>query len=166
MIKEEILSLYEGLVVVKSISKSYGIPGFRLGILASTDEGLIASMKKEAAIWNINSFGEYYMQIAEKYRKDYEISLKRIKEARCSLMEELKKNPSLRVFPSQANYFMVEIINGMSAEELTGRLLTKHDLLIKDLSAKIMRDGRQFVRLAVRNETDNEVLLAALREEL
>lgn len=166
MLKEEVLSLYEGLVVVKSISKSYGVPGIRLGILASADEDLIASLKKEAAIWNINSFGEFYMQVAEKYRKDYEVSLKKIKEARRKLIEGLQKNTALAVFPSQANYVMAEIINGVSAGELTGRLLTGHDLLIKDLSAKIKRGDRQFIRLAVRDGSDNEMLLEALREEL
>lgn len=166
MIKEEILSRYVGLIVIKSISKSYGVPGIRLGILASADEELVADMKKEVAIWNINSFGEFYMQIAEKYRKEYEVSLVKIKKARRSLMQGLQDNPALAVFPSQANYVMAEIINGMSAEELTGRLLTKHDILIKDLSSKIKREDRQFIRLAVRDEEDNEILLAALREEL
>lgn len=166
MIREEILSLYDGLVVIKSISKSYGVPGIRLGILASADVRLVAKMKKAAAIWNINSFGEFYMQIAEKYRKDYEVSLKRMKAARRNLIQGMKENPALLVFPSQANYVMAEIINGMSAGELTGRLLTKHNLLIKDLSFKIKRGKRQFIRVAVRDAADNEMLLAALREEL
>lgn len=106
------------------------------------------------------------MQIAEKYRKDYELSLEKIKEARRGLIQGLQENTALAVFPSQANYVMAEIINGMSAQELTGRLLTKHDILIKDLSFKIKRGDRQFIRLAVRDEADNEILLAALREEL
>lgn len=163
---EEILEVSEKLVIIKSISKSYGVPGIRLGILASADEELIAFMKKEVPIWNINSFGEFYMQIAEKYRKDYEISLSRIKKARRIFVQELSRNPALRVFSSQANYIMAEIVNGMSSSELTERLLIGHNLLIKDLSSKVRRDGRQFIRLAVRNETDNGILLTALQEEL
>lgn len=106
------------------------------------------------------------MQIAEKYRKDYEGSLTKVKQARSSLIQGLQENAALAVFPSQANYIMVEITNGMSAEELTGRLLAKHNILVKDLSSKIKRESRQFIRLAVRDETDNEKLLASLREEL
>lgn len=166
MLQEEMLGLYEKLVVIKSISKSYGVPGLRLGILASADEELIASLKKEVAIWNINSFGEFYMQIAEKYRKDYQISLEKLKRARRNLIRELQENPAIRVFPSQANYVMAEIINGMDTGELAGRLLTGHDLLVKDLTAKVGRGDRQFLRLAVRDEADNAVLLAALQEEL
>lgn len=166
MLQEEMLGLYEKLVVIKSISKSYGVPGLRLGILASADEELIASLKKEVAIWNINSFGEFYMQIAEKYRKDYQISLEKLKRARRNLIRGLQENPAIRVFPSQANYVMAEIINGMDTGELAGRLLTGHDLLVKDLTAKVGRGDRQFLRLAVRDEVDNAVLLAALQEEL
>lgn len=81
-------------------------------------------------------------------------------------MQELSRNPALRVFSSQANYIMAEIVNGMSSSELTERLLIGHNLLIKDLSSKVRRDGRQFIRLAVRNETDNGILLTALQEEL
>lgn len=166
MLQEEMLGLYEKLVVIKSISKSYGVPGLRLGVLASADEELIASLKKEVAIWNINSFGEFYMQIAEKYRKDYQISLEKLKRARRNLIRGLQENPAIRVFPSQANYVMAEIINGMDTGELAGRLLTGHDLLVKDLTAKVGRGDRQFLRLAVRDEADNAVLLAALQEEL
>lgn len=166
MLREESLSLYEKMVVIKSISKSYGVPGIRLGILASADEELIALLKKEAAIWNINSFGEFYMQIAGKYQKDYERSLKRIKEARRRLIEGLAQNAALCVFPSEANYVMAEIVNGMTAKELTRRLLVKHNLFIKDLSDKIKKGNRQFVRLAVRSAEDNEKLLEALRKEL
>ena len=70
MLTEELLGQYSKLIVVKSISKSYGVPGLRLGVLASGNETLIADLKKRAVIWNINSFAEYYMQIAEKYKKD------------------------------------------------------------------------------------------------
>ena len=70
-IRQDLLDRYRRLYVVKSISKSYGVPGLRLGVLASGDQDLIAALKKDVAIWNINSFAEFYMQIEEKYKKDY-----------------------------------------------------------------------------------------------
>lgn len=57
------------LVVIKSISKSYGVPGLRLGMAATSDMELINKMRKDVAIWNINSFAEFYMQIYGKYEK-------------------------------------------------------------------------------------------------
>ncbi len=166
LINEEIFIQYPQMVVIKSISKSYGVPGIRLGILASADDDLITEMKKDVSIWNINSFGEFYMQIEEKYKKDYIDALQMIKTVRKKFIGALMSIPSLRVIPSQANYVMVELVNGMCAKELTKVLLVKYNLLIKDLSGKIKLDNRQYIRLAVRNEQDNERLICALREVL
>lgn len=162
IIEEEILGLYKKLYVVKSISKSYGVPGIRLGVLASSDEEQIAKLKKDVAIWNINSFGEFFMQILEKYGKDYLVSLEKIKKSRQELMEGLSKISYLRVIPSQANYVMCEVVGGKTARHLAEELLKK-DTLIKDLSAKVT-NGKQYIRLAVRDEQDNNRLLGELNE--
>lgn len=70
LIDNEILRRHPSMVVVKSISKSYGVPGLRLGVAASADKELIATLKREVAIWNINSFAEYYMQIFANMRSN------------------------------------------------------------------------------------------------
>ncbi len=163
LIEEAVISRCRNLIVTKSISKSYGVPGVRLGILVSSDEELIAELKKEVSIWNINSFGEFYMQIAEKYKKDYAEGLKAFREIRREFTEELSAVPGLRVVPSQANYLLVEITDGRTAKELTRILLVEHQLFIKDLTSKIRMDGRQFVRIAVRSREDNRKLIEALR---
>ena len=164
LICQEILDENPHLNVMKSISKSYGVPGLRLGVLVSGNEAFISVLKKDVAIWNINSFGEFYMQIEEKYRKDYTSALKLIRKERNRFQTELSKLPGLRVIPSQANYVMAELTGNISARALTKALLLKHNLFIKDLSAK-MKCG-QYVRLAVRNTQDNDKLLAALQQEL
>lgn len=166
LINEDILCSYPNLVVVKSISKSYGIPGIRLGVLFSMDKELINMIKKDAAIWNINSFAEFYMQIMEKYNKEYEWALDKLRTVRHEMLEELRKMKGLRVIPSQANYFLVEITNGMSARELTRILLLRYNLFIKDLSGKISADKGQYIRLAVRTREDNRKLLKALNKLL
>ncbi|MCI2047943.1 MAG: aminotransferase class I/II-fold pyridoxal phosphate-dependent enzyme [Faecalibacterium sp.] len=160
LLDEEILARYSGLYVVKSISKSYGVPGLRLGLLASSDEATIAAMKKSVAIWNINSFGEFYLQIMEKYNKDYARSLLQLQKSRRLFVEQLKTLPGLTVFPSQANYVMCELTRHTSRALCCA--LLQEDILIKDLTPKI-GNGRQYIRLAVRNDADNEKLLGALQ---
>ena len=161
---EELLDANPHLIVIKSISKSYGVPGLRLGIAASGDRDLIAEIKKEVSIWNINSLAEFYLQIEEKYRKDYAASLVRLKEEREWFANELAKIPGIRVIPSQADYLMAEI-TGMTSRQLTELLLNRYNLFIKDLSSKLPGD-RQYVRVAVRNREDDALLCAALRELL
>lgn len=166
LIEQSILDNNENLYVIKSISKSYGVPGLRLGILASGDAATISRLKKDVAIWNINSFAEFYMQIAEKYQKDYFAALERFKGERVRYFQQLSQIPGLRVIPSQANYIMAEVTTGMTAKELNRRLIVNHDILIKNLVEKIKQDGRQYIRLAVKTTEENDNLIAALREEL
>lgn len=160
-IRQDLLDRYRRLYVVKSISKSYGVPGLQLGVLASGDQDLIAALKKDVAIWNINSFAEFYMQIEEKYKKDYARSLELIRAERARFRRELEKLPNLRVIPSQANYLMVELLGGLSARAITRDLLVNRCILVKDLSPKL--GGQQYLRLAVRDTRDNDRLLEALR---
>ena len=161
-IKEDILLQYDNLLVVKSISKSYGVPGLRLGILASGDTELIARVKDDISIWNINSLAEFYMQIEEKYRQDYENAMEHFKDTRNLFINELKQVSFLRVIPSQANYVMCEVLGKYSSKELTEKLLVDHNILIKDLSDKI-KGKRQYVRIAVRTKEENARLLEVLR---
>ena len=166
LLDDEILAEFPTLVVVKSISKSYGVPGVRLGVAASADTALIDFIKGDVAIWNINSFGEFFLQIAEKYKGDYAKALVGLRDARAKLAADLAKIDGIRVLPSQANYLMLELTGGMGSRELAKRLLIERQLLIKDLSKKIKRDGRQFIRVAVRSHEDNAVLVDAIRSML
>lgn len=162
LLKEGELLSYSKMYIVKSISKSYGVPGFRLGVLASSDKNMISIIKKDVSIWNINSYGEFFMQILEKYKKDYQSSLEKIKNARTELMNDLNSVEFLHVYPSQANYVMCEIIDeNMDSKELAEKLLSEN-VFIKDLTEKI-GNGRKYIRLAVRNEKDNRLLVEKMK---
>ncbi len=152
------------LVVVKSISKSYGVPGLRLGVLVSADTELVRVIRSSCAIWNINSFGEYYMQIFGKYEKSYEKACRKIRKVRDAMYESLLDVGYLRVIPSAANYFLCEVTSRFTAAELTRLLLDRYGLLIKNCSGKRgFPDGSQFIRLAVRDTADNRLLVDALK---
>ena len=161
IITQDILDANKHLYIVKSISKSYGVPGLRLGILASGDTKLIDKIKKDVSIWNINSFAEFYLQISEKYKNDYANALVEFREERARFGKELGKIKGLRVAPSQANYFMIEITDGRTSSEIVEKLLNGYSLFIKDLSKKT---GKNYIRVTIRNREDNDKLIAALKE--
>ena len=163
---QSILDENPNLIVVKSISKSFGVPGLRLGVLASSNNVLIEYIKNDLSIWNINSFGEYYLQIFEKYKSDYEFGLDKFKIAREKFVDGLDSIDKLRVLPSQANYVMCEVSGDINSYELTKILLNDYNLFIKDLSDKKGCKGKSYVRIAVRDEKDNSLLINALKEIL
>lgn len=164
LLHNEILAAYPNLCVMKSISKSYGVPGLRLGVLASSDTDLIRRMRKDVGIWNINSFAEFYLQIYGKYEKDYTRSCEKFRHERDIFYKELIEIPYLRVIPSQANYFLCEITDRFTSRELTLKLLTESNILIKDCSLKKgFPSDEQFVRIAIRDRNDNCFLINALK---
>ncbi len=150
------------LIVVKSISKSYGVPGLRLGILASGDTALILKLKQEVPIWNINSLGEYFMQIYEKYHSAYIDACRTFRAERESFYDELSQISFLHVYPSHANYFLCKVTDRYSARELALLLLQDH-ILIKDCSTKKGFNGASYIRLAVRSKQDNRTLIETLK---
>jgi len=82
LLDSDILDKYPNLVIIKSISKSYGVPGLRLGILASGDDEFISNLKPKLPIWNINSIAEFFLQNISKYKTEYELACDKLKEER------------------------------------------------------------------------------------
>ena len=158
------LENFPHMTVMKSISKSYGVPGLRLGILASADMELIAKMKKQVSIWNINSFAEFFMQIFNKYEKDYKRACQKFIEVRAAFLAQLRTIPFLHVMPTQANFVLCEVQSPYTANDLAQQLLKKHDILVSACSAKKGIAPNRYVRLAVRSREDNERLIEALKE--
>jgi len=164
MITQEIIDKYPNLIILKSISKSYGVPGVRLGVLATSNQQLLGSISKAISIWNINSYGEFFLQIIGKYKSEYTKSCYEISQERDRFYNRLQEIPYLRVISSQANYFLVEVLDKFSATELTQKLLWEDDIYIKDLTGKIGFEDKEYIRIAVRDFIDNELLIKKLKE--
>lgn len=163
LLHNSILEEYKNLVVIKSISKSYGVPGLRLGVLASSYIELINKIKQDVSIWNINSFAEFYMQIYGKYENDYKRGCIKFIAERDRFFKALQNISFLRIIPSQANYFLCEVLPPYTSSNLTQALLKKN-ILIKDCSTKKNFNGKNYIRIAIRNAYDNNTLIKYLKE--
>ena len=164
LLHNETLDKYPKMIVIKSISKSYGVPGIRLGILCSADADFVTKIKRSISIWNINSFAEFFMQIYTKYEADYSIACDKFIEERERFEKRLRKISFLRVMPSQANYFMVEVLAPFTANRLVLSMLKRFNILLRDCTAKVGLDNKQYMRIAVRGHDDNTKLLEALEQ--
>ncbi len=164
LLNDSLLELYPHMAVMKSISKSYGVPGLRLGILASADKELIARIKKVVSIWNLNSFAEFFMQIYNKYEKDYHRACAKFVAERDIFEQQLRTIPFLRVMPTEANYFLCEVLPPYRASEIVIRMLKQHNILTRDCSGKTgLPANKQYMRIAVRNHEDNSRLVEGLK---
>ena len=162
LLNEKTLKKHPNLVVVKSISKSYGVPGLRLGVIASSDRELISNINKELPIWNINSFAEYFMQIICKYKKEYIHACNRLAQERNRFYSKLISNKNIEVYPSQANFFMIKLIKNTTDELL--EYMIAHNVLIKSLNGKPGMPKGEYIRIAIRTETENDRLVELIED--
>ena len=162
LLRRDLLARYKNLIVMKSISKSYGVPGLRLGIMASGDTDFVAATQQKMSVWNINSFAEMFLQILNKYTGVYRDSCRHIARNRDWLFNELGNIPYLRPIPSGANYIMCQVLPPHTSAEICEKLLA-YNILIKDLATKSGFDGKNYIRVAVKSESDNAELIEALK---
>ena len=155
------LERFPNLVVIKSIGKSYGVGGLRLGVLASSNIDLVKQIKSNVPIWNINSVAEFYLQIIGKYTAQYQESCAKLIQARNALLRDLQGIPYLEPYESQANYILCKVLD-KNALQLATDLCNKYSILIKDCSGKASIED-QYIRVAVRDTRDNEALVNGLK---
>lgn len=85
-----------------------------------------------------------------------------IRKERSRFIKNLQQISFLEVFPSEANYFLCEVKAKFTDTEITELLIDKN-FYIKDLTGKIGFEGKEYVRIAVRDSEDNDSLMLALK---
>lgn len=104
------------------------------------------------------------MQIYPKYRDDYKRACDQFIQTRNDFEAELKTIPFIRVMPSQANFFFLEVLEPYKPTELCATLLKKYNILASACLAKKGIEPNRYMRIAVRNHGDNAKFIKALRE--
>ena len=151
----------DGALHLRAFTKTFAIPGIRLGYMISRDEELIGSIRKHLPEWNVSRIAERAGEAASKVlaETDYlKKSVRMIASERAYLKGELEKL-GVRVYPGDANYLLVR-----SIPELYDRLLAR-GILIRRCSNFSGLD-ESFFRIAVRCHEDNEKLIKAVGEIL
>ncbi|BCG48707.1 L-threonine 3-O-phosphate decarboxylase [Citrifermentans bremense] len=146
-------------VLLRSMTKFFAIPGLRLGYAIAAPETVeaIAALQDP---WSVNTAAQV-AGVAALMDAGYCARTREYVDAeRERLARGLSAIPGLRVFPSRANYLLVEICDGRSARELRERL-TPEGVLVRDCGNFEGLDGR-FFRVAVRLREENERLLELL----
>ena len=166
LISNQILTGYPNLVVLKNLSHTFGVPGLQVSVMACSDEALINSLGVEMPVWNISSVAEYFMQIYSLYKKDFAAACGNTSAQRAMLIAGLKSLPGLEVYPSQANYVVCRVNGNISAKELASKLLYENRILVRELSDRDGFPDRQHIRVTVRQESENALLLSAMKEIL
>lgn len=158
---EELISKYENLIVIKSLTKSAGTAGLRVGYLLTKNQEIKNAVKAYLPIWNVNSLAEKFIELFPNFKEDYKDSIRKTIEDRKYLFEKLKEIPFLQPYQSFANFIFCK--TDLSSRKIAETLLDEYNILIKyGLNQKILKSDK-YVRFGVKTKKDNDRLISALR---
>lgn len=163
LLNSDLLKDHPKLIVLKSVSEGFGVEGLSLGIAASGDHDLMKNLKKESGRYGINSFAEFFMQIYNKYEKEYVVSCGKVRDERRIFAEELKSISWLKVYDSQANFLLCEVSDNEIGRKITERLLADFNILVDSIQLSDSSDNRMFIRIGIKKRQENRQLTDALR---
>jgi Histidinol-phosphate/aromatic aminotransferase and cobyric acid decarboxylase len=153
---------FTNLLIVRSMSKHCGVPGLRLGYCYSSNLFLLNRLRRFIPTWNLNTLAQYFLSLLPATNTEYHDGRRRLIADVKQLYDELCTIPHLDVYPTGANFLLFKTTNGMTASELQTRLLTEHDMYVRDCSNKVGMDSFH-IRVASQGHKKDMRLVEALR---
>lgn len=160
------LDEHPNLVVLKSVSKVYGVGGLRLGFSATADPRLARWIADRLPIWNVNGLAEEFLRLLPHYRADFEASCALVRAEARELAGLLAELPGVHVVPPDANFVLLRLPPGLPADRAADDLFAARGILSKDCGGKTMPDGHRWLRVASRTRAENRALVDGLRQVL
>ncbi len=157
----EYVNKYNNLFVLRSLTKFFGLAGVRIGFgIASPD--LVTIMKNVKMPWSVNSLAMFAAAEAVKDTDFIEKSRLLLSKSKRQMLEIFNDVPWLKVYPSETNFLLIEIIQGDLTSTQLAEGLSKKGLLIRDCKDF---DGlnKRFFRVAVRKPEENRKLVEQIK---
>jgi histidinol-phosphate/aromatic aminotransferase/cobyric acid decarboxylase-like protein len=156
---------HPNLVVIKSMSKVFGIAGLRIGYLLTADRRFAATVRADLPIWNLNGMAESFLRRVGRYRSEFAASCEVVRDTSQELYRVLRELPGLAPLRPDANFVFCKITApGLTGPALARRLYVEHGILIKDCASKTMPQADRYIRIASRTAAENQRLIDALSQ--
>lgn len=155
----------KNIVVIKSLGKSYGINGLKLGILYSANNEIIQSVRKLMPSWNINSIAQEFLAQIKYYEKDYKIACDELIAERNRVVDLLKALPNIVVYDSQTDFLTIQLVN-IDAKKFCIEMLDKYNIFIKCLTGRRGFEDKSCIRVSLNDSDTNNYVVKCLKEYL
>lgn len=163
------VSRFPNLMVVKSMSKDFGVAGIRAGYAVMAPER-VRALLENGYLWNSSGLAEYFFDLYSRPEFQAEYQRKRVHYIRHSrrFFKALSTIPGLRAYPTQANFMLVELEEGtgLTAEDLVFRLLIRRGIYTRACDDKKGLEPGKFIRVASRNRSENRFVLRGFKDAL
>lgn len=160
----DIVDKYPNVVIIKSLSKDFGVAGLRCGY-GIMNSVRVSALLKNGYLWNVSGIGAYFFKLlsSKEFQSKYEVVRKKYIMNTLMFFNEINTIPKAKLYPSKANFALLEV-EGMNSWELFSKLLEK-GVYVRDCSDKIGLEG-SFVRVASRSFEENLKIIEALKQVL
>jgi len=155
------------VMVVKSMSKDFGIAGVRAGY-AIMSKDRVSNLLSNGYLWNISGLSEFFFRLLAEpdFQEAYASArLRYLGEAR-AFFDELGRLERLRAYSTMANFCLVELDASLRTEFIAPLLLVRHGVYIRDCRDKRGLEDGQYIRIAGRTQFENEIMIDALEDVL
>lgn len=162
-IKDEVRR-FPNLMVVKSMSKDFGVAGIRAGYAVMAPER-VRTLLDNGYLWNSSGLAEYFFDLYSRpdFQERYERERVRFVRNSHRFFTALGQIDGLRVYPTHANFALVELENGLIAEDLVWRMLVRRGVYTRTCDDKRGLEPGKFLRIAARNRPENSYIIRSLR---
>jgi len=162
------LDRFPNLMVVKSMSKDFGVAGIRAGYAVMAPDR-VKALLENGYLWNSSGLAEYFFDLYSRpeFQVDYE--RKRVHYIRHSrrFFKALTNLPGVHAYPTHANFALLEIRrDDLTAEDLVCRLLVRRGIYARACDDKKGLEPGRFLRVASRTRSENRYILRGLKEAL
>lgn len=161
---EELCKEFKNLIIIKSMSKDFGIAGIRIGY-GVMNEDKVNALLENGYLWNTSGIGEYFLRlyVRENFFAEYNELRKDYINKTQTFFATLAKIEQIKVYPSLANFALIELLDGSLSEDFVAKMLIKYGIYMRTCRDKIGLNG-EFVRIASRKFEENEIMIEAIKD--
>ena len=159
----DLVGKYPNLMIIKSMSKNYGVPGLRLGYIVSGNKLQVEQLRKSIPIWSINSIAQAFLENLSKYQPEFLVSCQQVIASTQMLYRGLERISGVKPYPTEGNYILCELSANITGHQAGTMLLQKYGILISDRGNKGGL-AQNFIRIASRTDHENSRVTAALKD--
>jgi histidinol-phosphate/aromatic aminotransferase/cobyric acid decarboxylase-like protein len=156
----ELIKDYHNLIILKSMSKDFGIAGIRAGY-AIMNEVRISKFIKNGFLWNSNGLAEYFFRLYTRsdFAESYELVRVQYILETIDFVEKLLTVKQIKIYPSKANFVLVELPQYISQDNFVALFLIRYGIYLRTCSDKIGLESGNFIRLASRTKEENNYVI-------
>lgn len=155
---------YNNIVILRSLTKTFGLAGLRVGYAVSNKE-IIKKLNTRLVSWNVNGLAQLAAIESLKDKDHLAAAKENNKQEKERIFKLLSNNKKITAITTNANFYLIKILNEKNSTQITNDLLNQMKLLVRDCKSFAGMNDK-FLRVSIKTPKENNYLLNALEKTI